>query len=154
LAHKGITANCGIVSGGTATNIIPETCKTNIAHRFLSPADCEEVNGAVVKLAAETECKFGGNIKMTKVWDFKPLERRRESPIRDLAMSAGGCMKAGSFGACSEASAFQEIGIDTILCGPGSLGQAHNPNEFITLYQMKTYDDFLAGIMNRFGKQI
>ena len=50
----------------------------------------------------------------------------------------------------TEAGLFQEAGIRTIVCGPGSIEQAHRANEFVTLEQINKYETFLQEIVKRF----
>jgi acetylornithine deacetylase len=52
-----------------------------------------------------------------------------------------------SFG--TEAGLFQEIGISTVVCGPGSIEQAHKIDEFIELNELKKCLTFLEGIKNK-----
>ena len=52
-----------------------------------------------------------------------------------------------SFG--TEAGLFQEIGISTVVCGPGSIEQAHKTDEFIELSEMEKCLTFLEGIKNK-----
>jgi acetylornithine deacetylase len=52
-----------------------------------------------------------------------------------------------SFG--TEGSQFQRAGIPTVVCGPGSIAQAHKPNEYVTLDQLAKCDAFLRGLADR-----
>ena len=47
----------------------------------------------------------------------------------------------------TEASQFQRAGIPTVVCGPGSIEQAHKPNEYVTLEQVRKCEIFLQKLM-------
>ena len=55
------------------------------------------------------------------------------------------CALAVSFGA--EAGQFQQAGLSTVICGPGSIAQAHQPDEFITLEQLAAGARFVRGLI-------
>ena len=48
----------------------------------------------------------------------------------------------------TEAGIIQELGLSTIIFGPGSISQAHKPNEYITINQFEKFDIFLQNIFN------
>ena len=56
-------------------------------------------------------------------------------------------MRAVSFAA--EAGQFQEAGLSTVICGPGSIAQAHQPNEFITLEQVALGTRFMTDLIEK-----
>ena len=63
------------------------------------------------------------------------------------ALAGGNSTYKVSFG--TEAGLFQEAGIPTIVCGPGSIDQAHKPNEFIALDQITACEAFLTRLKDR-----
>ena len=46
----------------------------------------------------------------------------------------------------TEAGIFKSAGIPTVVCGPGSIMQAHQPDEFVTLAQLARCEQFLQGL--------
>jgi len=143
-----ITINVGKVSGGTASNIIPEKCECVIGHRFFNEKDADIINDGVRKIIEKILADYpGGRIAASMVCNYYPLARAEKSRMRDLLTSAG-AGPVETFGAVSEASAFQRAGIDTVICGPGYLDMAHRPDEFTTVDMMDKYDALLADVLS------
>ncbi|MEL6378720.1 MAG: acetylornithine deacetylase [Pseudomonadota bacterium] len=65
-----------------------------------------------------------------------PLAPRTDNPAADLAKALTGHNHTDVVAFAAEAGQFQEAGFSTVICGPGSIDQAHQPNEFITLDQV------------------
>ena len=74
------------------------------------------------------------------------LEPRSENSARRLVTELTGANGAdvASFG--TEAGLFQQMGVSTVLCGPGSIEQAHKANEFVTLSQLEQCLSMLHGL--------
>ena len=68
---------------------------------------------------------------------------RPDSPAAELVRRLTGANEAIGLAFATEAGQFQEIGIDAIVCGPGSIEQAHQPDEFIELSQLAEGEAFL-----------
>jgi len=69
-----------------------------------------------------------------------------------LAQELTGSGDIGKVSFGTEGSQFQRAGIPTVVCGPGSIAQAHKPNEFVTLDQIARCDEFLRRLMERMCK--
>ncbi len=81
---------------------------------------------------------------LARVPPLRPLEG---SPAEALAISLTGANRATTVSFASEAGQFQEAGIPAVLCGPGSVEQAHQPNEFIALEQIEACEAFLRKLI-------
>ncbi|MCX8997311.1 acetylornithine deacetylase [Rhizobiaceae bacterium BDR2-2] len=120
----------GTVTGGQAINIIPDTCSADIEARAISgvsPATLlESVRAAVEALAAA-----GADIEWTPLSEYPALSLPADAPLAALLEELTGmpALAAVSYG--TEAGLFQGAGIEAIICGPGDIGRAHRPNEFI-----------------------
>ncbi|MEM6586467.1 MAG: M20/M25/M40 family metallo-hydrolase, partial [Pseudomonadota bacterium] len=68
--------------------------------------------------------------------DGPPLMPQADNPAAELAHRLTGTNGRQSVSYAAEAGQFQEAGFSTVICGPGSIDQAHQPNEFITLDQV------------------
>ena len=81
--------------------------------------------------------------------DLPGFDTGFESDIADLGRCCnhGTAFKKVSFGA--EASLFHNAGIPSILCGPGHIAQAHQPNEWVTLEQLSRCEDFLGRLLDQ-----
>jgi acetylornithine deacetylase len=66
-----------------------------------------------------------------------------------LAQELAGSGEIGKVSFATEGSQFQRAGIPTVVCGPGSIAQAHKPNEYVTLDQISLCDAFLRRLADR-----
>jgi acetylornithine deacetylase len=146
---KGATLTIGIVHGGTAGNILARECKFLFDLRcphtldpqvVLAPffADVAAMDAALKLRAPEA----GVTIEMqSNVPPFAPEpDGAAESFARRLA-GDNGPPRAVSF--ATEAGQFQLAGLSTVLCGPGSIEQAHQPDEYVEISQMERGVDFM-----------
>ena len=80
--------------------------------------------------------------------NFPPLETNEKKKIINLALEKlkSNSISTVSFG--TEAGVFNKVGFETIVCGPGSIEQAHKPNEYIEETQLKKCDEFLTKIID------
>jgi acetylornithine deacetylase len=72
---------------------------------------------------------------------------RPDSPAAELVRRLTGANESIGLAFATEAGQFQEIGIDAIVCGPGSIEQAHQPDEFIELSQLAEGEAFLRRLI-------
>ena len=89
------------------------------------------------------------SIEKNIIGEIIGFDREDESDACELISSLTGdnSRQVVSFG--TEAGLFQEIGISTVVCGPGSIDQAHKPNEFIEMEQIDACEAFLDRLMDR-----
>ena len=143
------TVSVGKIQGGTALNIIPKTCQFGWEFRNLPGDDPEEIPGRFndyvegdllprmravdPRAAVETEL----NVYVP------PCRPEAESPAETLVKSLLGANRAHVVSYCTEAGLFQAAGASAVLCGPGHIAQAHQPNEFIDLEQVAACETFL-----------
>ena len=69
-----------------------------------------------------------------------------------LAQELSGHAEIGKVSFGTEGSQFQRAGIPTVVCGPGSIEQAHKPNEYVTLEQIAQCEAFMRRLMDRMCK--
>ena len=81
------------------------------------------------------------------------LDTGPESEIVALTQELSGSTEIGKVSFGTEASQFHKAGIPTVVCGPGSILQAHKPNEFVELEQIARCDDFLRRLADRVCKR-
>jgi len=77
------------------------------------------------------------------------LSAAADSEVVRLAQSLTGANGLGKVSFGTEGGLYQEAGIPTVICGPGSIEQAHRPNEFIAIDQVRQCEDFLRRLMVR-----
>ena len=77
------------------------------------------------------------------------LDAGPESEVVAIAQELAGSGEIGKVSFATEGSQFQRAGIPTVVCGPGSIAQAHKPNEYVTLDQLAKCDAFLRKLGDR-----
>jgi acetylornithine deacetylase len=144
------TINVGIVSGGTAGNILARECVLNWGYRTLPGDDAMEVQRRAEKYVAELLLPKmrarhpQADIRLRRrsfVPGLKPEENEEASRLA-LQWTGGNRTYAVPYG--TEAGIFRSHGIPTVICGPGDISQAHQPDEFVARSQMDACDAFLA----------
>ena len=149
------TLSIGGISGGIAHNVIADKCKVEWETRPVVKEDgifvTEQIESFVKKdLLPEMKKTFPeSNIRKEIIGEVIGFNRVNESQACEFVSSITGdnSREVVSFG--TEAGLFQEIGISTVVCGPGSIKQAHKIDEFIELNELKKCLTFLEGIKNK-----
>jgi acetylornithine deacetylase len=146
------TVHVGVIEGGTAKNIIPRKCSFQWETRLLPTADTEEVpvrfekfyktlEPAMKKIADDTGIQ---NMRTNAVPGLAP---EKNSPAEHLALHLAEANGTHAVSYCTEAGLFQQIGIPAIICGPGSIEQAHKPDEFIAVSEMQKCETFMERLL-------
>lgn len=149
------TVHTGRISGGTALNIVPKDCRFDFEFRFLPGADPEALVDEIVRFAStrvEPEMKSvrpETGIRFEELTSFPGLAIGAEEEITQLVLALTGANATGKVSFGTEAGLYQQSGIPTVVCGPGSIEQAHKPDEFISLEQVRACEGFLRRLLNR-----
>ena len=148
------TLSIGGIFGGIAHNVIADKCHVNWETRPINKEDGVYLNSEIDKYANEllTEMKKkypNASIKKKIIGEIIGFNRVTNSKACEFVSSITGDneREVVSFG--TEAGLFQEIGISTVVCGPGSIEQAHKIDEFIELSEIKECLSFLEGVKNK-----
>jgi len=80
------------------------------------------------------------------------LDTGPEAEVVALAQELTGERDIGKVSFATEGSQFQRAGIPTVVCGPGSIAQAHKPNEYVSLDQIARCEAFLRRLMTHMCK--
>ena len=150
------TLSIGGIFGGIAHNVIADKCHVNWETRPVVKEDAIFLNQELDKYANEVllpEMKkvfSSSSIEKKVIGEIIGFDRKDKSDACELISSLTGdnSRQVVSFG--TEAGLFQEIGISTVVCGPGSIEQAHKIDEFITLEELKKCLNLLDGIKKKF----
>ena len=140
---KGATLTIGMVRGGTAHNIVARECEFVFDLRCPAPLVPEEV---IKPFLAEAEAmdralkarapEAGVVVELrTNVPPFAPEPGGPAEAFARRLAGDNGPPRVVAFAA--EAGQFQQAGFSTVICGPGSIDQAHQPNEFVEIAQMQ-----------------
>lgn len=143
------TIQTGTIHGGTALNILPKVCDFTLEFRCLpqqSPkALFKEVKTHIEeRLLPEMHARSpetGVSLKILS--DIPGLHTPDDASVVALAKNASGETTTEKISFCTEGGILQEAGIPTIICGPGSVEQAHKPNEFVKTAQLHRAEVFL-----------
>ena len=146
------TLQIGGISGGIARNVIADKCRVDWELRPIIKEDGIFVNSEIDKFINEEllpEMKKiypKSSIKKEIIGEIIGFEREQKSDACDLISNITGdnSRDVVSFG--TEAGLFQEIGISTVVCGPGSIEQAHKVDEYIKLNELTKCLELLEGI--------
>ena len=146
------TLQIGGINGGIARNVIADKCHVDWELRPVVKEDGVWVNSEIDKFANEIllpEMKKihpQSSIKKEIIGEIIGFNRDEKSEACELVSNLTGdnSREVVSFG--TEAGLFQEIGISAVVCGPGSIEQAHKVDEYIILDELKKCLNLLEGI--------
>ena len=149
------TLSIGGIFGGIAHNVIADKCHVKWETRPVIKKDAEFLNSELdtyvkEELLPEMKKIFpDSKIRKEIIGEIIGFERVKDSEACEFVSSITGdnSREVVSFG--TEAGLFQEIGISTAVCGPGSIEQAHKIDEFIKLEEINKCLDFLDGVKEK-----
>lgn len=138
----GATLTIGRVDGGTAANILARRCEFMFDLRSPTLAESDAIERrfyeAASKLDAEIKARAPeGGVTVTRRSSTAGLELNRGSAAETLARALTGDNDTRAASYAAEAGLFQHAGIPAVLCGPGSIEQAHQPDEWIEISQIE-----------------
>lgn len=143
-----VSLNVGTIHGGSAVNVVPDSCVIELGARPLPGMDeggiVESLRQAVANAAGQTPFAF----EVTAV--SPPLLLERESRIhRELCLIAGQVEDASASYA-TDAGWLARAGIECAVCGPGSIEVAHKPNEYVPKQDLVDAGELLDRSVERF----
>ncbi|WP_417515328.1 acetylornithine deacetylase [Minwuia sp.] len=149
------TISVGGMHGGIAHNVIPNSCAVDWEFRPVNRADADYVRDRLRNHAERTLLPAmravhpDAAIHLETIGEVGGLEPMPGSEAIALARALTGDddIDVVSFG--TEAGLFQEMDIPTVVCGPGSIDQAHKPDEFIALEQVQHCLDMIGNLRSR-----
>lgn len=150
----GVTVSVGLVSGGTATNILARQCRFCWDLRAPRLQDADAVEDRFMCLAQDADATIKaiapeGGVTVVRHANAPPLQCDMASEAEAFARAITGDNGLSGAAFVAEAGLFQQAGIPAVLCGPGSIAQAHQPNEWIALSQLQEGRLFLDRLVGR-----
>ena len=145
------TFNAGKIAGGDAVNIIARETRLNWEFRPIPGADPDAITARVndwveAELLPRMRAKDANAFVQTVRDVLVPPFDAPESMAEHIARKASGLNSAGAVAFVTEASLFAGAGIPAVICGPGDISQAHQPDEFIERDQLAACLEFLDRI--------
>ncbi|MBF0332180.1 MAG: acetylornithine deacetylase [Alphaproteobacteria bacterium] len=142
------TIHTGLIQGGTALNIVPRDCWFEFEFRTI-PGESPDTLMDELRAWAATAIDPAARIEWTLLDDTIGLHMDDQDEATRFVAALAGANDTMRVSFATEAGLFREIGIPTIVCGPGSIEQAHKPDEYITLEQLAQGEAFLRRLMDR-----
>ena len=125
----------GVVAGGQAVNIIPDRCTADIEARAVpgaSPSSLlEPVKARLFALRDQ-----GYEVAWHELSSYPALTPAEGSELTEILAELTGQQPLTAVSYGTEAGLYQQAGIDAVVCGPGDIGRAHRPNEYIEVGEL------------------
>ena len=149
------TMQTGVISGGTAGNIVPRECTFQFEFRCLPGADPDALEREIrdyaerVILPQMHRTDPGTSISIKAETDSPGLSTGEKDEVTRLAQALSHNASAAKVAYVTEGGLFQQAGIPAIICGPGSIEQAHKPDEYVTLEQVALCESFMERLLEQ-----
>jgi acetylornithine deacetylase len=144
------TVQTGVIKGGRALNIVPAECEFDFEVRALPNFDAQDVADQLQVYAQEhvlpkmRAVQADTNIHLRPLSAYPGLATPPESEAARLLALLSNSSAFGTVAFGTEGGLFEQAGIPTVVCGPGSMDQGHKPDEFIALDQLNGCDAMLV----------
>ena len=144
----------GIIEGGTAQNITAKHCRFDIGYRAVPDEDPTSWRDRIMGRIREVEAQMqalhpDARIDMTERFHVPGLQPEEGGAAEGIARAITGDNGTHVVSYGTEAGQFQRAGYSAVVCGPGDIAQAHQPNEFITIAQFEAGHDFMKKLVER-----
>ncbi|WP_248920003.1 acetylornithine deacetylase [Pseudomonas entomophila] len=143
------TVQTGVIKGGRALNIVPEACEFDFEVRALPGFDAQTVADqlqryAVAELLPRMRAvSAASDIRLQPLSAYPGLATPADSEAAQLVALFSGSSEFGTVAFGTEGGLFEQAGIPTVVCGPGSMDQGHKPDEFVSVQQLQRCDAML-----------
>ena len=147
------TVHVGMMSGGTAHNITAKDCRFGLDFRFVPGEDPEEWSMRFLDQVAQIRADMqlvhpDTGIDVQPYFGVPALKPEKDGAAERLTRTLTGDNGAHVVSYGTEAGHFQEGGYSAVVCGPGDIAQAHQPDEFITLDQIEAGEAFMDRLID------
>lgn len=156
IAHT--TVHTGVIHGGTALNIVPNECVFDFEFRNLPGDDPAAMLAEFTQHIATVIEPEMRAVNATCGFSIEPmsalpvLDNGPEAKVVGLAQELSGNHDIGKVSFGTEAAHFQHSGIPAVVCGPGSIAQAHKADEYVEIDQVLKCEEFVRRLMARICK--
>lgn len=147
------TLHAGNIAGGEVINIVPNRCSFDYEIRFIPEDDpkpiVRQIEVAAERILKEARKTYpGADIRFTETPGYPALNTSSDSEVVAFvkALTRGNSTGKISFG--TEGGLYQqELGLPTVVCGPGNIAVAHKPDEYVEASQIAACDAFLDRLL-------
>ncbi len=146
------TLHVGQIHGGTANNITAADCRFAVEMRVVPGEEVESHARALQAEAARLEAEMQkirpeAAVHLTRFFGVPALVPEAEGEAEAIARRLTGDNETGVVSYGTEAGQFQEAGYSAIVCGPGDIAQAHQPDEFLELSEFAAGQRFMERLL-------
>jgi acetylornithine deacetylase len=144
------TISVGLIDGGSAINIVPSSCEVTFEFRNLAEVDQEEIFRCIEHFALNSlllrmrERHPGAEIRFERIYEYPAHAIAADDPLVTRMKNLVGCNDHSKVAFGTEAGLFlRELGLPTVVCGPGAIAVAHKPDEYVDRAQLAACDELL-----------
>lgn len=146
------TLSVGTIHGGTATNIVPNLCEFTFDYRNLPHMTQEDVLAPIQAKIAELNSQMQARapetgIELMQEESVPAMTDNDSAELQSLIAALTGDDERHKVAYATEGGQFTNAGIPTIICGPGSIEQAHKADEYVELNEIVRCDGFLQKLL-------
>ncbi|PSL21887.1 acetylornithine deacetylase [Shimia abyssi] len=146
------TVHVGMIEGGTAHNITALDCRFGLDFRFVPGDSSEDWTARARAKAAEIEAEMQAvvpetYIEMKEFFGVPALKPEEDGEAEGLVRRLTGDNAARVVSYGTEGGHFQNAGYSTVICGPGDIAQAHQPDEFLSVAQFEAGQAFMEKLI-------
>ncbi|MDB5750570.1 MAG: argE, partial [Ramlibacter sp.] len=145
------TASVGQFHGGIADNVVPRDAEFRYEFRDLPTADARAMQAQVLAHARALEPAMqrvapDAGFRFETICEIPSFLGSEQDQVTQLALRLAGEQRVTQVAFGTEAGLFKNAGLRTVVCGPGSIVQAHQPDEFVSLEQLARCQAFMQGL--------
>ena len=145
------TASVGQFHGGIADNVVPRDAEFRYEFRDLPTADARAMQEQVVAYARSLEPAMqqvapDAGFRFETICEIPSFLGSEQDDVTRLALRLAGEGRTTNVAFGTEAGLFKQAGLRTVVCGPGSINQAHQPDEYVSLEQLLRCQAFMEGL--------
>ncbi|MBN9625320.1 MAG: acetylornithine deacetylase (ArgE) [Acidovorax sp. 65-7] len=145
------TSSVGQFHGGIADNVVPRDAEFRYEFRDLPTANAAQMQSEVVAYAKSLEPGMkkvapAAGFEFETICEIPSFLGSKDDPVTRLAQELSGEKGTTLVAFGTEAGLFKNAGISTVVCGPGSIQQAHQPDEYVSLEQLGRCEAFMQGL--------
>lgn len=147
------TLSVGTIHGGTATNIVPNLCEFTFDYRNLPHMTQDDILAPIQAKVAELNAQMQARapetgIELMQEESVPAMTDSDSAELQSLIAALTGDDERHKVAYATEGGQFTNAGISTIICGPGSIEQAHKADEYVELIEIERCDGFLQKLLD------
>ncbi len=145
----------GMVNGGIAPNVIADTCTFTVDYRTIPSDNLHLITTKFEAYCADLELRLRERFEGAKIVveehhpPVPPLDTKEDAEVVAFIRALSGVYELDAVSYAAEAGQFALAGFESVICGPGSIAQAHRANEFISIEQLEKGESFIKKLIQK-----